>query len=264
MLRDAIGGRQLIWDREAVRRLDEVQDLQERERIKTRIEKKSLTRRLNSVSLQMVLDESEVQNDGALIWTDDAIARLERVPEGFMRKAAKTSVEEYASENNLIEISLQVAEEGLVKAREKMMEAMQGKIAHSSQADSEEKTVELTWTPEALKRLERVPAGFMRDMSKARIEEWGKAHEYDLVSLEVVEEKYQSWTDGSKGLKPELEWAETARDRIEKVPEFIRPMVMKEIERKVQSQGKSYVDESALDQVMDAWGGSLDSFHQRN
>jgi len=39
---------------------------------------------------------------------------------------------------------------------------------------------------------------------------------------------------------------------------------MKEIERKVQSQGKSYVDESALDQVMDAWGGSLDSFHQRN
>ncbi len=60
-------------------------------------------------------------------WTEEALARLGKVPEGFMRQATKSAVEKFAQENGHGAISLEVVEGGLVKAREMMREAMEGK-----------------------------------------------------------------------------------------------------------------------------------------
>jgi hypothetical protein len=46
----------------------------------------------------------------------------------------------------------------------------------------------MTWTPEAQQRLHRVPAGFMRDMTRTRIEDLAKEQGIDVVTLETAEQ----------------------------------------------------------------------------
>ncbi len=55
-------------------------------------------------------------------WTDDAAARLNRVPSGFMRDNTKLKIEEYAQEKETTLINLEIAEGGLAKARELMVQ----------------------------------------------------------------------------------------------------------------------------------------------
>ncbi len=249
-----------------------------------------------------------------MVWTDEAFDQLERVPGGFMRNAAQESVEGYAKVNEIRHISLEVAEKGLVAAREQMASAMQAGIgggqgradpsasqcpffqeteggsfectmcgyvvdgkrphvcascqvgAFRSLTEGERKAVSetavsiLEWDERALARVERIPVGFMRTMTKCRIEQWARKHSQSRVTIQVVETKYDSWKDGSSSLQQELSWRKDARNRIEKVPEFIRPMVIREIENAVKATGKTLVDTEALDTIITGWG-DLGSFH---
>lgn len=65
-------------------------------------------------------------------WQAAALARLMRVPEGFMRDKCKQSVENFARQNGLAEITLEVAENGLKLARSEMEKNMQGQSAPDS------------------------------------------------------------------------------------------------------------------------------------
>jgi hypothetical protein len=46
----------------------------------------------------------------------------------------------------------------------------------------------LTWTPEAEQRLARVPAGFMRNMTRTRIENLAGEKGHTVVTLDIAEE----------------------------------------------------------------------------
>src|SRR6202022_800557 len=63
-----------------------------------------------------------------LIWTDEAVQRMERVPGGFMRMLARTKVEEFARKIQANTITRDVVEGGLVDARLMMDQALK---AHS-------------------------------------------------------------------------------------------------------------------------------------
>ena len=58
------------------------------------------------------------------IWTDDAKARIERVPEGYMRDCTKALVEKYAKANGITSITLEVATVGIDQGKVTMEEAM--------------------------------------------------------------------------------------------------------------------------------------------
>jgi hypothetical protein len=45
----------------------------------------------------------------------------------------------------------------------------------------------VAWTEDAVARLNRVPAGFMRDITRSRIEAVAKERGAELIDLEVVE-----------------------------------------------------------------------------
>jgi len=64
--------------------------------------------------------------DGVLVWTPEAIERLNRVPEGFMRNASKKSIEKLAAANKTDLIDLTVVEEG-IRDGLKIMEEMNKK-----------------------------------------------------------------------------------------------------------------------------------------
>lgn len=67
---------------------------------------------------------SGMESAADLHWQAAALARLMRVPAGFMRDSSKQRIEEHARARGQREITLETAEEGLAKAREAMEEAM--------------------------------------------------------------------------------------------------------------------------------------------
>lgn len=363
---ETLGNRQLVWEKPAMASLEAVVDATMRTQIRNRLEKRALTQRITAVTLEMVEAErvaaglrpdpaaeanpiAEPAVKGAeaaaagLLWTEEAMKRLERVPDGFMRKAAMGMIEAHARGGGHSEITLAVAEEGLGKAREKMHAGMAGghggasphghpaagshslpgvaaATAPAAPTESAAATAPalpaepaepaaagnaiwechlcgiliegakptlcgncgtthfvrltpeqrakahpvafktLAWKPDALQRLERVPEGFMRNMTRCRVEKWARVGGVDTVDLEVMDGKYGSWGDGSAKMLPELEWSEAATARVSKIPDFIRPMVMKEIERRAKGEGRTRVDAPDIDQAMKTWSGS-GNFH---
>ncbi len=307
---ETLSDRKLIWEKSAIDALNKIKDKVLRRQIKTKLEKMALTQRLSAISLEMVEGYTKPYSEilysiaeSGLTWSDDAIKRMERIPEGFMRKVSKKTIEEYAKENGITEITLEVTESGLGKARKKMVESVQsnkrslpettvsgsfecnmcGYIEDGSKPDQcpacqvgkftklteEERkkatktaTMILEWDQEALKRIEEVPAGFIRTMTRCRTEQWARRKSHKRVTMEVIEEKYASWKEGSTGLESELEWSEEAKLRINKIPQFIRPMVIKEIEKKAKSLDKTFVDSDILKIVIEGWHKNFGSFHK--
>ena len=109
-----------------------------RDQIRSKLEKKALARGLSSVSTGLFEEcarPAELRGDQrGPVWTDPAVERLRRVPRGFMRDAAKGTVEEYARKNDIAQISPEVAEKGLAQAREKMADALSGGPAKDATA----------------------------------------------------------------------------------------------------------------------------------
>ena len=328
-------GRELTWTPDAKMRLNHVPVGNNREQLRYKLEKRAHTRHQQVITEEMVRvaveeegikesvakEESKTKSDEKQVifeWTDEAFKRLARVPEGFMRDAAQTTIEEYAEEQNITRIDLEVAEGGLGRAREKMQQTMQSgnevripevkspsqinddtgtfecqlcgytlegqqpqvcEVCHGSdnkklseaesEIASEAAFLKLKWKDEAREKLQHVPAGFMREMTKNRIEQWARKFNKAEISLQVVEAKYSSWGDGSKGLLNQtsqnvpLTWTEDAQARIQRVPDFIRPMVQLEVERNARQQGQDLVDGGTLDFIMEQWGNKQ-HFHRHS
>jgi nucleotide-binding universal stress UspA family protein len=151
-------GRKLGWTRDAKRALWTIQDGYQRRRTKARIEKAARMRRMEAVSLEfakgMIEEEtgevlalsaaagetapSATPLDGKKLiardekrnplfsefeWSEEAAARILRVPAGFMRNRTQQRVEDIARERGLASIDLALVEAGIEHGR-KLMEEM--------------------------------------------------------------------------------------------------------------------------------------------
>lgn len=149
----------LKWSKEARNLLRTVPDGYQMRRAKAQIEKRARVQRVPSITLDMVRavleDHAEdvrhltaagylktpspigdgdrdasvrtasedLVQDGSFMWTTRALARLGRVPDGFMRVRTKERVESVARARNTHLITLSLTEEG-IKESLKIMEAM--------------------------------------------------------------------------------------------------------------------------------------------
>lgn len=337
-----LGDRQLVWDKAALERLEAVPDPILREQARNRLEKRAMTQRIASVTLADVAAELETgpgrdsappapaaaaapgvpegspavvpaPADPGPLWTEEALRRLARVPEGFMRQAAKAMIEKQALAAGAKEIDLAVAEAGLGKARESMHSAMAGQAhphagghppgavnPHAARAEAagwechlcglhirgarpgvcphcgtghflpldadrlakatRAAFAELTWDPEAEARLLRVPGGFIRDMTRWRVEKWARGADRTRVDEDIMDGKYGSWGEGGTKVELALVWTEEAAARAARIPDFVRPTVQKEIERRVKAEGRKSVEAGDIDTAMAHWSAS-GSFH---
>lgn len=133
------GLKPLHWSQDATKLLLGIKDLSLRGNLSMRAEKKARTTGSSVVKpehLQTFLDKSsgdrvqgaenpELITDNCTLTTDfhwqaAALARLMRVPEGFMRDGAKHRIEEHARAHGHGEITLAIAEAGLAEARKAM------------------------------------------------------------------------------------------------------------------------------------------------
>ena len=125
--------------------------------------------------------EEETSFDGVkLRWTDEAKKLLRTVPSGYERRRSKARMEKLARVTGLATVTKAVALDiiGAVPA-----------VAPTASPEQEaEAAATMPWTPEATQRLARVPAGFMRAMTKTRIEDLAREKGLEVVALETAEE----------------------------------------------------------------------------
>ncbi|MDH3355158.1 MAG: universal stress protein, partial [Chromatiales bacterium] len=183
------------WSSEATDLLRTIEDMSLRGNLSMRAEKKARAEKSATVEkghiVPFIEDEQSTTTDQVLAelhWAASALARLSRVPDGFMRDKSRERIEEYARNNGLNEITINVAEAGLAEARKAMESQMSEETPPQEEpkkkasacpfANMEQireiKKGALKWTPEAKQRMEKIPEGFMRDLTKQRIEKFAK------------------------------------------------------------------------------------------
>ncbi len=214
--------------------------------------------------------ESTTQTAEEMYWQVAALARLMRVPEGFMRESARQRIEAYARAGSHTEVTLEVAEAGLAEARKAMGQAVkqdQGTKAKDQGPRSEdrgredkkqekEKTApsgELHWQAAAEGLMDNVPAGFCREMTRKAAESiaaQGGIRQIDAGFVQQVMDTFKSGSDHSSESMP---WEPGARGRIAKAPDMVRGMLIREIEGWARRGGLPQVTGEAVDAVKQTW-----------
>jgi len=145
-------GVEVSWTQEALDRLNEFPQGHLRRKAHARVEKNARVQKVNTVSLAFlnkILNEKISKDDsgdsksipgdireiGAALspddfnWSPEALERLERVPQGFMRDNTQNRVMAWCSQNDIRDISLEVCEEGIRESVKMMEEAMKSGAA---------------------------------------------------------------------------------------------------------------------------------------
>jgi nucleotide-binding universal stress UspA family protein len=155
---EALPGVTVKWSADARDALREVTDAYLRRRAKARVEKYVRAKRIPVITCALALPiiEETVGRDklgagwdtllaktrfepaeapraadgpgSAFTWTDDAVARLNRVPAGFMRDMTREEIEKAAASRGLTAIDLAVCEDGIGQARQLMNEVIAGYV----------------------------------------------------------------------------------------------------------------------------------------
>jgi hypothetical protein len=102
---------------------------------------------------------------------------------------------------------------------------------------------EFTWTPDAQEKLDRLPS-FVKPMVQGSVEAFARKQGYKNISLQVMDD---SKNDSSNGLA----WTQDAEHRLDNIPDFIRPMARREIERLAKERGVSTITAEVMDEAKD-------------
>ncbi len=159
---EALPGVQVKWSADARDALREVTDAYLRRRAKARVEKYARSRKIPVITCQLALpmieetvgreklgagwdtllaktkfEPAQVPGTAAVpegnghgfAWTEDATARLNRVPAGFMRDMTREEIEGVAAAKGATTIDLALCEEGIGQARATMNEVIAGYVS---------------------------------------------------------------------------------------------------------------------------------------
>lgn len=99
-----------------------------------------------------------------------------------------------------------------------------------------------TWSPDAKEKLDKLPA-FVQPMVKASVEAYARKNGFATITLQVM--------DDSKNDSNGIAWAKDAEQRLENIPDFIRPMARREVERIAKERGLATVTAQVMDEAKD-------------
>lgn len=102
---------------------------------------------------------------------------------------------------------------------------------------------EFTWTADAKEKLDRLPA-FVKPMVQGSVETYARKHGFKTITLQVMDDSKNDSPDG-------MTWSREAEQRLENIPDFIRPMARKEIERLAKERGVLTITAQVMDEAKD-------------
>jgi len=245
-----------VWSDPASALLQTVADDAVADNIRLRAVKRARRDKSPKVTVAHVRPFLDLADDDGPTWSAAALARLQRVP-AMVRDKVKDDVEDMARERQLSEIALDLAEEGIAEIRKAMCpvpEDAEAKVEPDAESEAPAGAdASLAWTAEAETRLERVPEGFMRDMTRQRVETFARNNDVVNVTPDLIEEKYGEWGTGSAQQQRGMAWDDDAADRIDRIPEFVRGMVILEIERQARRLGHDRVSGEDIEAASGTW-----------
>ena len=154
-----------------------------------------------------VLETQLAYDDVPMQWTKDAKEAIRAVPAGFQRRRAKAKIEKSARKLGMTTITLEYASPMIDEAaNEDYTPIFANKEAEAEQpapqSNGPAPDSPYDWEPEALKRLERAPEGFMRDCTRALIikhaEKLGTTHITIDVANEGIEQAKHTMEEAMK------------------------------------------------------------------
>ncbi len=142
------------------------------------------------------LETQMAYDDVPMQWTKDAKEAIRAVPAGFQRRRAKAKIEKSARKLGMTTITLEYASPMIQEAANEdytpifaNKESNGGSSSTGSDGEAEPTRKDpYQWAPEALKRLERAPEGFMRDCTRALIIKHAEQLGTTRITLEVANE----------------------------------------------------------------------------
>ncbi len=102
---------------------------------------------------------------------------------------------------------------------------------------------DFTWTADAKEKLDRLPS-FVKPMVQGSVEAYARKHGFKTITLQVMDD---SKNDSPNGMT----WSREAEQRLENIPDFIRPMARKEIERLAKERGVATITAQVMDDAKD-------------
>lgn len=198
-----------------------------------------------------IFDSKEEAAVSEVIWTDEALKRMERAPV-FLRGMVKRLAEKKARELGYTEITAEI----LDQFKSQMMGRMGGEAGLAAAAGQIEKG-RVPWTAAAQVRLEAVPE-FMRHMIKQIAEELALERGHLEVNVELFE-KVEALGDVQEQGGPPMEWSEAAmvrlQEKIKSTPpiamDFVTDMLKRDAEDLAREKGFTRIDEAALVKIWD-------------
>jgi len=147
-------------------------------------------------ALEGGIEEVETFDNVRLKWTPEARKVVRDLPTGYQTRRAKAQVEKYARTRRIPVITLEMAlEVSGITVEDTQSLSPKGDLkrnpeeAHERQVEQELiKDGKFSWTAEAMTRVNRVPEGFMRNITKGRIEDCATAKGIEVITLAVAEE----------------------------------------------------------------------------
>jgi len=123
------------------------------------------------------------------------------------------------------------------------MVAQMGLASSGKPADGGTATSEFAWSADAQEKLDRLPA-FVKPMVQSSVEAYARKQGYKTITLQVMDD---SKNDSSNGIA----WTREAEQRLENIPDFVRPMARKEIERLARERGIVTITAQVMDDAKD-------------
>jgi len=130
------------------------------------------------------IEEEEAFDGFKVKWTAEAKEILNRVPKGYERRRVKARIEKIARVQRLPSITRDFADTNLDEAYAPVAEVVGDSVPQIKTVGGE---TELTWTDDAVQRMERVPAGFMRMLARTKVEEFARKIKAFAITRDVVE-----------------------------------------------------------------------------
>jgi hypothetical protein len=167
--------------------------------------------------------------DEALAGAGQMGAYLNEKIQGGQPVAAAASPAKAPEKASGCPFSAMVAEMGLTSS---------GKPANGGSSPSE-----FTWTQDAQEKLDRLPA-FVKPMVQGSVETYARKQGFKTITLQVMDDSKNDTANG-------MTWSREAEQRLENIPDFIRPMARKEVERLAKERGVSTITAQVMDEAKD-------------
>ena len=260
-LKKSVTTQAMVWTGEADSILQGVTDESLRINLKGRAEKKARADKVWQVEAGHInaFIRSEQPH-----WQAEAMARLMRAPQGFMRDSAKKNIEQYAQQNGIDTITLDVAEKGLEISRMTMQQQVEsgekpapkaGKCPFAGKLlnNSDEDQPSILWQPGSKALLDHIPEGYCRNMTYKAMESIAAQSGQTSIDKNFIESILSTFQKGSDKVQQSMPWQAAAEQAIANAPSMVRGMLIQEIETWAKQHDQDEVSADMVSQIKDRW-----------